>query len=1133
MEDNEQNNAKKNQPSTDANVNPTGGIKQAAKKKARDFIDGIKEAASRGLKALWSVLPMQVKIVVIVIIVILVLIMALLLMGMMSESTNTVTNSVSNYLDSAEVDEDAKKMYDDKKSLLKLKITDINAMYKKFLEDDLGGFETMNAMQYELGTKELSEEEKEKRIVNIDDKLPTYKHILMTEKYNFNLIKWKKYTHGESSGRDLKDSEIQENKELGLKFPKDSENTKIDKFIEMTAPYLQTWYIPLAMNTAQIVNGTEEDSNRNPQFSYNIIKEAYSNVVVNWYELQEAKVVTRYETYRKYIQHDVINEFKITEYKDNNGNTNAMINSESIICNTELEDYKDIDTSTDTGLAGGKKNPMKEEFVSKNVTTKTAYYMEKAETFDLKIINSFNYQVYLDSDVDARINADSEIPVSEGFTKSPENEQNKGSSLLQVASPRSFSSKEAILSYGPLAQAKITAKGSVAQATSNGQTTTYTYRVELPSYITYDREILHTVTRVWRDKLSQTGSESKKYTIDDLVAYNESDDRKEKVSATELCGEGYVGYFGSGSGNVNSTPATEIKINGKTYPVFSQGNYGSTSHGGSSIATAGCGLCSITTVIGGLTGQKVDPVSVGNKTGWSGAKFIAQYASDLKQYYNIDNTYRAWGSGMPNQSDTSLAQKKQISKTEIDANLKSGNPVIIQVKGEIASNFGTTSAHYIVLLGYENGKVIIANSVAGINRQEADLDTILSVMYDQAVSDHGYILIKGDKKNNSSSNAIIEGATVGADAATNTTTAGNQPSSENAEVSKKMQEMIDFAVSLEGKIRYGTPPTIPNTKEGLKNISQTDCSGFVSSLYNIFFGVNIGKYNITDLIATAPQINEKGLKGKSFTYDKSKGASQLQVGDVLHNPGHVTMYIGEYNGVASLISQGQQGDPCIRPLSDYNNKIDSYARYVNSTTVLGTSDSSGLSGGTCNTEAGNYYRDIQNTDGLNRIDFMNSNPEIYKRYLRDGAPYMDYVGYARSKLNLSYWQLKELFQKVYDEKETLPWVYGATLGFENTFLNNKNGVGNASGEGLNAMAEEAIKLAQMNNNTGVWHYCWGAADGFHHSNARFLFSTLDEMNKYIEIGSSAGLDCSAFVESMYKAYTGVDIDPWRSRSING
>lgn len=105
-----------------------------------------------------------------------------------------------------------------------------------------------------------------------------------------------------------------------------------------------------------------------------------------------------------------------------------------------------------------------------------------------------------------------------------------------------------------------------------------------------------------------------------------------------------------------------------------------------------------------------------------------------------------------------------------------------------------------------------------------------------------------------------------------------------------------------------------------------------------------------------------------------------------------------------------------------------------------SSDStSGSSDSTCTgTESGKYYTTLKKTDGLNRIDFMNSNPDIFHRYIRDGAEYYEYVGYSRSKLKLSYYNLKKLFNEVYEKHGgSLPWAYGKTLGFDNIYTASK------------------------------------------------------------------------------------------------
>lgn len=111
-------------------------------------------------------------------------------------------------------------------------------------------------------------------------------------------------------------------------------------------------------------------------------------------------------------------------------------------------------------------------------------------------------------------------------------------------------------------------------------------------------------------------------------------------------------------------------------------------------------------------------------------------------------------------------------------------------------------------------------------------------------------------------------------------------------------------------------------------------------------------------------------------------------------------------------------------------------------------ENTGTADTTCTgTNSGKYYTSLKKTDGLNRIDFMNSNPDIFHRYIREGAEYYEYVGYSRSKLKLSYWNLEKLFKEVYEKNGgSLPWAYGKTLGFDNIYSSNSSS-SNAAGGG--------------------------------------------------------------------------------------
>lgn len=78
---------------------------------------------------------------------------------------------------------------------------------------------------------------------------------------------------------------------------------------------------------------------------------------------------------------------------------------------------------------------------------------------------------------------------------------------------------------------------------------------------------------------------------------------------------------------------------------------------------------------------------------------------------------------------------------------------------------------------------------------------------------------------------------------------------------------------------------------------------------------------------------------------------------------------------------------------------------------------------------------------------MNSNPDIYSRYIRNGAQYLEYVGYSRSKLSLSYWNLKKILTTVYEKNGSLPWAYGTTLGFKNIYGSSSSS-GKSSSSGI-------------------------------------------------------------------------------------
>lgn len=1074
--DQDNNNNSTNTPSTSSDVMPSGGstIGQAAtqgtKKAARKGWNGFKDAVGRGIRAIWSFMPMTVKIVVLVVIVIFIIIAALLMMGMVSESTQVASNNVNNYMmDSADLDEEAKALYEEKSSLMKLKLSDINAIYDKFVNEDNGGAETQTLMQYQIGTNDVAEENIANRIINIDDKLPLYKHILLTEKYNFNEIDWIKYSHS-SGALGKKVETFKEDKELGVKYPDTSLNEdgsaakkiiELKDFIDLTLPYLQTWYIPLSMSNASVVNGTEEDSSRSPSFSYNIIKEAYNDIVVNWYELKKHTLVTSYDTYTENTCQDLLENISVIESKKYRYNDKTKKyeydHSEYSIDVSKVKSQKTvnktryIDKSTDTGLKGGKKAPLKEDHVNSYSEFSSSAYIKRADVFDAKILNEFNHTVYSDSDVLKRINPKSKSETPESFAKTTERPWNNSENAVSNIS--CDGTGNLVFSNGTEAEyTNSTGTKNLNFDSTIGETTRFehTYTVKLKDYVEYEDELKWTVTRIWQDELTQKGSEVTDYKIDDVIKYNESNDRKVKVSATELCGSSFAsGSSSSGSSSGSSatnSPTTEIKINSKTFPVFDQNDYTTTTTaGGSTIAEAGCGLCSMTTVISAMNGSTLDPLNVGNDIGWQGPLLLSRTAEILRDKYGLDATSTSWSTGCKGNT-SEINSRKSKSKTDIEASLNAGNPVIIQVKGNWP-DLGTTSAHYIVLCGIENGKVVMANSAGGY-RGEATLDYILTAMYDDAESDNGYVIVKGkDGSTTSSSSTTTTTLTPGEakDTPSDANTTGYSGIHKSG-ITGRSFKIYQQGSALWGSVIYQGGGTIASVGCGLTSDAIL-CSGYGHDITPKEINSKYSGYSVGNEMDNEVNGGTISHETTSFTVESMK-KHLLSGGTLIAFTDRIGKYTSyqHYMAVIDIKSDGSKvyvADPAgavtgWEDTTEFFNAMTTvmlYGKEGGTGIYEGSTDgsTSGTSS-TCDSQSGQYYNILMKTDGLNRIDFMNSNPDIFHRYIREGAEYYKYVGYSRSKLSLSYWNLKDILNKVAEKNDgTLPWAYGKTLGFDNIY----------------------------------------------------------------------------------------------------
>lgn len=348
------------------------------------------------------------------------------------------------------------------------------------------------------------------RIVDVNDKIAIYKHILLTEKYDFNRIQWKQYSHTKAG----EDSPLKEDLVYGLKYPEDSNNTNLGKFVNLVLPYLQTWYIPLAMNSGVINSGideTQSSTKGNPAFAYTILQNAYHDIIVNRYDLQKHVLTTKYKEYTQNTKHDFVT-FTATQHFDDAGNP-TYVTYDNFNIQTTTTKTEDIDERVNSS---GNIDPMREEYVSSQTTETSKYYLAQARTFDMFYTNTFDYKKYSDADVNARRNAKSEIVAGrEPYNETLEDEDR----IVRIS--QLFGNSFASLS-------NMGVSGSFPDI-SNPQKNKSNYPnkfVTIPCYYSCDyiERDGYTVilNRTWEDSLSQGSSTSSKVTYDDLVSFNEN-----------------------------------------------------------------------------------------------------------------------------------------------------------------------------------------------------------------------------------------------------------------------------------------------------------------------------------------------------------------------------------------------------------------------------------------------------------------------------------------------------------------------------------------------------------------------------------------------------------------------------------
>ena len=166
-----------------------------------------------------------------------------------------------------------------------------------------------------------------------------------------------------------------------------------------------------------------------------------------------------------------------------------------------------------------------------------------------------------------------------------------------------------------------------------------------------------------------------------------------------------------------------VTVGSKKFKVFNQGLYGG------NIPSAGCSISSEAIVLSGY-GKDQTPYTISQYVSYY-PRSIADIGDDL-EHYGVKSTSRVnYGAG-------SSVKTKAVE--EIENNLKQGRPVIILVRANYDSKY-TRGAHYMALVGYKNGKAVIADPNGGRVWNDDTVDTLVNrYMYTGSDYEEGYVL---------------------------------------------------------------------------------------------------------------------------------------------------------------------------------------------------------------------------------------------------------------------------------------------------------------------------------------------------------------------------------------------------------
>ena len=423
-------------------------------------------------------LGLKFKLILIGVIIFIILIVTIVIV-IGEDSSESAINSRSDTIDSLNIDEnssrieqEALKLYDNYDSLIAFNDEQLNAMYQNLKDNE----NSTNKYLIEISKSKFGNSKSENDKYSYKYERDLYEHIQRTEKYNFNQIVWKEYSH-ESDGNLL---EKEQNSELGLLVPRGTNEEILITLLDTTAPYLLTNDIPLGMlsGTYNLSSSGNYEDSVSANFVYELLKESLSKITVNKYVVESIKFNTSYDQYTT------------IEYTG----TYTVKFKDGEVYLVSAPNYQQVGNPVEFV---GEEHKISDDIISEDIY----WYVESAETYDAKITNKFNYEKYSSEDVASIKNPDSnnlissvEINRINGYKITDSLPEDIKVQVLNDALTKMFNGEEEDPDGG--------------------------YTFTLTSTYTQDIGCTYTYEKEWMDTLTPSESNNSIYKYDDMVAYN-------------------------------------------------------------------------------------------------------------------------------------------------------------------------------------------------------------------------------------------------------------------------------------------------------------------------------------------------------------------------------------------------------------------------------------------------------------------------------------------------------------------------------------------------------------------------------------------------------------------------------------